>query len=139
MQVFKNFNLDVAAGQSVALVGESGSGKSTAIQLLQRFYDPAAGVVSVDGHDIRTLQLEWLRGQIGLVSQEPTLFATTIRGVHLPSQNSGATNYVSLCCAVGTVLANAVLSFPNMKVALVRVCSGRISVERIALSLHLRP
>lgn len=60
-------------------MGESGSGKSTAIQLLQRFYDPAAGAVLVDGNDIRTLQLEWLRGQIGLVSQEPTLFATTIR------------------------------------------------------------
>jgi ATP-binding cassette, subfamily B (MDR/TAP), member 1 len=79
VKVFSGINLNVEAGQTVALVGASGSGKSTVIQLLQRFYDPAAGTVTVDGHDVRDLQLEWLRSQIGLVSQEPTLFATSIR------------------------------------------------------------
>jgi ATP-binding cassette, subfamily B (MDR/TAP), member 1 len=79
VKVFSGINLNVEAGQTVALVGASGSGKSTVIQLLQRFYDPAAGTVTVDGHDVRELQLEWLRSQIGLVSQEPTLFATSIR------------------------------------------------------------
>ena len=77
--VFRGLDFSVAAGQTVALVGASGSGKSTIIQLLQRFYDPAAGTISVDGHDIKALDLAWYRNQVGLVSQEPTLFATSIR------------------------------------------------------------
>eukprot|EP00887_Chlorella_sp_A99_P002677 scaffold6.g2677.t1 len=77
--VFRHFELDVPPGQTVALVGESGSGKSTVISLIERFYEPQAGQVLLDGVDIRTLQLRWLRDHLGLVSQEPTLFATTIR------------------------------------------------------------
>ena len=77
--VFKSFSLRVPAGHTVALVGSSGSGKSTAIALLQRFYDPSAGQVTLDGVDIRRLRLKWLRAQMGLVSQEPALFATSIR------------------------------------------------------------
>lgn len=77
--VFTNLTLNIDAGQTVALVGPSGCGKSTVIQLLQRFYDPAAGTVSVDGNDIRKLSLRWYRDQVGLVSQEPTLFATSIK------------------------------------------------------------
>jgi ATP-binding cassette subfamily B (MDR/TAP) protein 1 len=65
--------------QTVALVGESGSGKSTAIALLQRFYDPDAGHILLDGVDIQKFQLRWLRQQMGLVSQEPSLFNDTIR------------------------------------------------------------
>lgn len=67
------------AGKTVALVGQSGSGKSTVIALLERFYDPLAGEVLIDGVNIKDLQLKWLRRQIGLVSQEPALFATSIR------------------------------------------------------------
>ena len=59
--------------------GASGSGKSTIVQLIERFYDPESGTVSVDGHDIKSLDLAWYRNQVGLVSQEPTLFATSIR------------------------------------------------------------
>jgi len=65
--------------QTVALVGESGSGKSTVIALLQRFYDPDSGQITLDGIEIRQLQLKWLRQQMGLVSQEPVLFNETIR------------------------------------------------------------
>ena len=65
--------------QTVALVGESGSGKSTVISLLQRFYDPDAGHITLDGIEIQKLQLMWLRQQMGLVSQEPVLFNDTIR------------------------------------------------------------
>ena len=65
--------------QTVALVGESGSGKSTAIALLQRFYNPNAGHILLDGVDIQKFQLRWLRQQMGLVSQEPSLFNDTIR------------------------------------------------------------
>jgi ATP-binding cassette subfamily B (MDR/TAP) protein 1 len=60
-------------------VGESGSGKSTVISLLQRFYDPESGHITLDGIEIQTLQLKWLRQQMGLVSQEPILFNETIR------------------------------------------------------------
>ncbi|KAI3852458.1 hypothetical protein MKX03_017747 [Papaver bracteatum] len=77
--VLKDFNLTVQAGQTVALVGASGSGKSTAIALLQRFYDSDKGVVLIDGVDIKTLQLKWLRGNMGLVSQEHALFGTSIK------------------------------------------------------------
>jgi len=63
----------------VALVGESGSGKSTVIALLQRFYDPDSGQITLDGVEIRELQLKWLRQQMGLVSQEPVLFNESLR------------------------------------------------------------
>ncbi|KAJ3756801.1 P-loop containing nucleoside triphosphate hydrolase protein [Lentinula raphanica] len=78
--VVKDLSLNFRAGKTAALVGASGSGKSTVISLVERFYDPLSGVVKLDGRDIRTLNLKWLRSQIGLVSQEPTLFATTIKG-----------------------------------------------------------
>ena len=65
-------------GQTVALVGSSGCGKSTVVQLLQRFYDPLEGVVLIDGNNVRDLNIKWLRRNIGVVSQEPVLFGTTI-------------------------------------------------------------
>jgi ATP-binding cassette subfamily B (MDR/TAP) protein 1 len=77
--IFDNFCLTIPARQTVALVGSSGSGKSTSISLLERFYDPLKGEILLDGQNIKSLQLKWLRSQIGLVSQEPTLFATSIR------------------------------------------------------------
>ncbi|PWZ22799.1 putative multidrug resistance protein [Zea mays] len=77
--VLVDFSLRVPAGHTVALVGPSGSGKSTAITLLERFYDPSAGEVALDGVDIRRLRLKWLRAQMGLVSQEPALFAMSLR------------------------------------------------------------
>ena len=65
--------------QTVALVGESGCGKSTAISLLQRFYNPDSGHIFLDGIDIQSYQLSWLRRQMGLVGQEPILFNESIR------------------------------------------------------------
>ncbi|XP_039953591.1 multidrug resistance protein homolog 49 isoform X1 [Bactrocera tryoni] len=79
VQVLKGFSLQVRAGQTVALVGPSGCGKSTTLQLLQRFYDAPSGCVRLDGRDLRELNVGWLRSQIGVVGQEPVLFATTIR------------------------------------------------------------
>ncbi|NXG33987.1 MDR1 protein, partial [Dromaius novaehollandiae] len=78
VKVLKGLNLKVQTGKTIALVGASGCGKSTTIQLLQRFYDPIQGEVTLDGQDIRTLNVKWLRENIGIVSQEPVLFATTI-------------------------------------------------------------
>ncbi|GAP87440.1 putative ABC multidrug transporter mdr1 [Rosellinia necatrix] len=76
--VMKDVTLDIPAGKTTALVGASGSGKSTIVGLVERFYDPVGGQVLLDGRDISTLNLRWLRQQISLVSQEPTLFGTTI-------------------------------------------------------------
>ncbi|WZY91341.1 hypothetical protein YC2023_063670 [Brassica napus] len=79
VQIFQDLCLSIRAGKTVALVGESGSGKSTVIALLQRFYDPDSGEITLDGVEIKTLRLKWLRQQTGLVSQEPILFNETIR------------------------------------------------------------
>ncbi|GAB1289405.1 ATP-dependent translocase ABCB1 [Apodemus speciosus] len=78
VQILKGLNLKVKSGQTVALVGNSGCGKSTTVQLMQRLYDPTEGVVTIDGQDIRTINVRYLREIIGVVSQEPVLFATTI-------------------------------------------------------------
>ncbi|XP_035174710.1 ATP-binding cassette sub-family B member 5 isoform X2 [Oxyura jamaicensis] len=78
VKILKGLNLKVQTGKTIALVGASGCGKSTSVQLLQRFYDPDQGEVTLDGQDIRTLNVKWLRENIGIVSQEPVLFATTI-------------------------------------------------------------
>ncbi|CAH2044876.1 unnamed protein product [Thlaspi arvense] len=77
--ILKDFTLRVDPGKTVALMGASGSGKSTVIALLQRFYDPTEGFVRIDGFDIKTLQLKWMRGKIGVVSQEHALFGTSIK------------------------------------------------------------
>jgi ATP-binding cassette subfamily B (MDR/TAP) protein 1 len=76
--VMDDVSLTVPAGKTTALVGASGSGKSTIIGLVERFYSPIEGTVYLDDVDISTLNLRWLRQQISLVSQEPTLFGTTI-------------------------------------------------------------
>lgn len=78
VEILKGLNLKINSGQTVALVGGSGCGKSTTIQLIQRFYDPKEGTVTIDGQDIKTLNLRYLREVIGVVNQEPVLFATTI-------------------------------------------------------------
>uniref|UniRef100_A0A8I5T7B2 Mitochondrial potassium channel ATP-binding subunit n=1 Tax=Pongo abelii TaxID=9601 RepID=A0A8I5T7B2_PONAB len=78
-EVLKDFTLTLPPGKIVALVGQSGGGKTTVASLLERFYDPTAGVVMLDGRDLRTLDPSWLRGQVvGFISQEPVLFGTTI-------------------------------------------------------------
>lgn len=77
--VFNGLSLDIDAGKTVALVGPSGSGKSTTVSLLERFYDPLSGSITLDGTDLREINVQWLREHIGLVSQEPVLFARSIK------------------------------------------------------------
>ncbi|KAF8396731.1 hypothetical protein HHK36_018361 [Tetracentron sinense] len=79
VMVLSNFSLKVNGGQTVAVVGVSGSGKSTIISLIERFYDPVAGQVLLDGRDLKLFNLRWLRNHLGLVQQEPIIFSTTIR------------------------------------------------------------
>ena len=79
VRVCKGLNLTIEPGEMVAFVGPSGSGKSTVINLLLRFYDPLSGQVVVDGHDIKEVNVRWLRAQIGYVGQEPVLFTGTVQ------------------------------------------------------------
>ena len=77
-KVCNGLSLHIPPGTTMALCGASGSGKSTVIQLLERFYDPTSGVITLDGVDIKTLNVRWLRSQLGLVGQEPVLFQGTV-------------------------------------------------------------
>jgi ATP-binding cassette subfamily B (MDR/TAP) protein 1 len=79
VRVLRNLTVDVPPGKYIALVGPSGCGKSTSIQMIERFYDPQAGTVRFDGIDIKELNVAAYRSHIALVSQEPTLYAGTIR------------------------------------------------------------
>jgi ATP-binding cassette subfamily B protein len=78
-EVLHGMNLEVAAGTTVALVGHTGAGKSTIAKLLARFYDPRAGRITIDGHDLQAVTQESLRRQLGIVPQEGFLFAGTVR------------------------------------------------------------
>ena len=78
VKVLQGMTVSVKPGQTLALVGPSGCGKSTIVSLVERFYDPVTGNVTLEGTDLRDLNLSWLRRQIGIVSQEPTLFDATI-------------------------------------------------------------
>nr|QUF59439.1 ATP-binding cassette transporter Abcb1-like1/3/4 [Brachionus angularis] len=79
LRILNNFNLKIPAGKTIALVGYSGGGKSTIFSLLQRFYLINSGSIKLDDDDIQTLDLNWLRNQMSLVSQEPALFTTSIK------------------------------------------------------------
>ncbi len=78
LPVLKEISLKVAPGQVLALVGRTGAGKTTLASLLLRFYDPGAGSILLDGHDLRDLKLAWLRRQVSIVLQDPILFSTSI-------------------------------------------------------------
>jgi ATP-binding cassette subfamily B protein len=77
--VLRDVSFDVAPGQTVALLGATGSGKSSIINLIPRFYDPTEGRVLIDGHDVKSIRIDSLRAQIGIVLQDTTLFSGTIR------------------------------------------------------------
>ncbi|XP_067948635.1 ATP-dependent translocase ABCB1-like [Watersipora subatra] len=79
VKVLQKTTFNVESGETLALVGASGCGKSTSISLLERFYDSVSGQVAIDGDDVKGLNIQWLRHQLGMVSQEPTLFDMTIR------------------------------------------------------------
>lgn len=77
--ILRNFNLTLKPGQKVALVGASGSGKSTVAALLERFYEPDEGMITLDGEPLSILSPHWLRSEVlGFIEQQPILFGTTI-------------------------------------------------------------
>jgi ATP-binding cassette subfamily B protein len=101
--VLEDVSFRIEPGQTLALVGPTGSGKSTLISLLPRLYDPPPGTVFIDGHDIRTLPLQVLRGAIGFVPQEPFLFSATVASnVAFGDERLGApdAHAVEAACAV---------------------------------------
>ncbi|KAH8362209.1 hypothetical protein KR084_012138 [Drosophila pseudotakahashii] len=89
--VLSDFSLNLMPGKTTAVVGRSGSGKTTIALLMLRLYDPQAGTVQLDGIDLRTVNPQWLRNNIGAVSQEPVLFSSSIRENILYGANPGET------------------------------------------------
>ena len=88
-------------GQVVALVGSSGGGKSTCVRLIEHFYELSSGAVSLGERDIRSLDPSWFRGHIGLVSQEPVLFACSIRDNIAYGKDTATQEEVSMTCVCG--------------------------------------
>ena len=78
VKVLHGLSLSLSPGKTLALVGPSGCGKSTVVSLVERFYDPSAGSLTLENFDLRDLNLQWLRSQVGIVSQEPVLFDASI-------------------------------------------------------------
>ncbi|KAG7392512.1 ABC transporter B member 10 [Phytophthora pseudosyringae] len=110
--ILRDYSVTIDSGQTVAFVGASGGGKSTIISLLERFYDPTSGSILLDGRDLRALNVKWLRSQIGLVSQEPVLFATTIGG----NIAAGRTDFTRDDIIAAAKMANAhtfIMSLPQ--------------------------
>eukprot|EP00958_Prasinococcus_capsulatus_P013956 scaffold1448_cov387-Prasinococcus_capsulatus_cf.AAC.8 len=103
VMILSGFTATIAAGSSFAIVGASGSGKSTATALLQRFYDPLSGLIAVDGNDIKALNIRWLRHQLGLVSQEPVLFAASIYENLLYGNQKATAEQVEAACRVANI------------------------------------
>nr|XP_027123328.1 ABC transporter B family member 19-like [Coffea arabica] len=100
IQILQSLNLVIPASKTSALVGTSGGGKSTIFALIERFYDPTQGIVTLDGNDLRTLQVKWLRSQIGMVGQEPVLFSTTIlENVMMGKENATKKEAIKACIA----------------------------------------
>ena len=100
--VLHGIDLVIRPGETVALVGATGSGKSTVAKLITRFYDPSSGSVLIDGHDVRNVTLASLRRQLGIVPQEPFLFAGTIRhNVAYGRPDSTDAELLAVCDMVG--------------------------------------
>jgi ATP-binding cassette subfamily B multidrug efflux pump len=110
--VLNDVSFEAEPGARVALLGATGSGKSTIINLLPRFYDPSAGRITIDGHDLRDLKLESLRRQIGIVLQETTLFSGTIRA-NIAFGRPDADEAAILAAAKAAQAHDFVMSFPD--------------------------
>ncbi|CAN0842915.1 ABC transporter B family member 2 [Linum grandiflorum] len=103
--IFNKLRLDIPSGKIVALVGGSGSGKSTIISLIERFYEPQSGQILIDGLNIKDFDLKWLRQQIGLVNQEPALFATSIRKNILYGKDDATTEEITHAAKLSEALS----------------------------------
>ncbi|CAH1955053.1 unnamed protein product [Acanthoscelides obtectus] len=137
--VLKGVDLEINAGDTVALVGSSGCGKSTVVQLIQRFYDPTAGEITLDGQNLKQLNLTWLRRQIGSVGQEPVLFAATIQE-NIKYGNPGATDQDIIEAAKKANAHGFITKLPNGYNTLVGERGAQLSggqKQRIAIARAL--
>jgi len=112
--ILHGLSLQVASGTTMAIVGESGSGKSTVISLVERFYDPQAGEVLIDGINIKNLRLSWIREKIGLVSQEPLLFMTSIKDNIMYGKEDATLEEIKRAAELANA-ANFVDKLPNVR------------------------
>lgn len=110
--VLKNFSLDIEPGETVAILGATGSGKSTLINLIPRFYDPTSGTITIDDIDIRTVTLESLRKQIGIVLQDTFLFATSLKD-NIAYGRTNATEEEIIAAAKAANIHNFIDSLPK--------------------------
>ena len=137
--VMDDFSVEASVGKTLALVGPSGSGKSTTVQLIQRFYDPDVGTVLLDGKDLRDLNLRWLRRNIGVVSQEPVLFGTTI-AENIRYGREGVTQEEIEAAAKAANAHNFIMSLPDKYETLVGERGAQMSggqKQRIAIARAL--
>ena len=122
IKILDKLSLKIKPGQTVALVGASGCGKSTCIQLIQRFYDPLGGQVLIDGHDVRDLNLSWLRTHLGVVNQEPVLFGMSIIE-NIRFGRDGVTEEEIVRAAKAANAHNFIMDLPQVKfLAFFRAC-----------------
>ena len=136
LRVLKDFDLQADANQTTALCGPSGSGygvhfdsrlcvtflcvsrKSTCVALLLRFYEPYEGTVLLDGHDIRTLSLPWLRSQLGFVQQEPVLFNLSVRENIAYGDSSRVVSQEEIEAAAKKAnIHETIVSFPDVRIS----------------------
>lgn len=110
--VLRNISFETQPGQTIALLGATGSGKTTIINLLPRFYDPSEGRITIDGCDLRTVTLDSLRSQIGIVLQETTLFAGTI-AENIAFGKTEASQDEIIAAAKAAAAHDFILSFPD--------------------------
>ena len=138
-KVFENFSLTFPAGKTTALVGASGCGKSSIMALLERFYDPSSGSVTLDGKDLRSLNIQWLRDQIAMVSQQPILFPTTIYQ-NIASGKDNATPEEVEAAARMSNAHNFIMQFPDGYNTLVGDQGAQLSggqKQRIAVARYV--
>uniref|UniRef100_UPI004038F499 ATP-binding cassette sub-family B member 5 n=1 Tax=Callospermophilus lateralis TaxID=76772 RepID=UPI004038F499 len=139
VKILKGLNLKIKSGETVALVGPSGSGKSTAVRLLQRLYDPGDGFITVDDNDLRALNVRHYREHIGVVSQEPVLFGTTI-GNNIRYGRDGVTDKEIEKAAKEANAYDFIMEFPNKFNTLVGEKGAQMSggqKQRIAIARAL--
>ena len=109
----KDITLEISAGETIALVGQSGSGKTTLANLVPRFYHPTAGRILVDGHDIENIRLSSLRANVGLVSQDVTLFNDTVAANIAYGGKAGASEAEIIAAAKGAHAWEFIQALPD--------------------------